>query len=78
MPKKPNLWWVCRRHYWGGENKYQIKKVKTYDEAVYLAKQWYKRHGVGYGIQIEYMIPEIGELVRVRDYYLINSENDIK
>lgn len=73
-----NLWWVTRRHYQNGEPKTQIKKVKTYKDAVEVAKDWYRRHGVGYGIRIRYMIDEIGQLVDVRDYYLINSEADIK
>lgn len=71
-------WFVYRRHYWGGEHRIQSKAVKSYADAVAVAKVWYKRHGVGYGIQILYQVPEIGVRVRVRDYYLINSVEDIK
>ena len=77
MPKRYQ-WFVYRRHYWGGENRIQSKAVKCYADAVAVAKKWYKSHGVGYGIQILYEVPEIGERVRVRDYYLINSVEDIK
>jgi len=77
MGRKPNLWWVSRRHYQAGQMYIQIKKTPTYKDAVSIARKWYNIHGVGYGIEIKYLIPEIGELVRVRDYYLINSVEDM-
>jgi hypothetical protein len=77
MPKRYQ-WFVYRRHNRGGEHKIQSTAVKCYADAVAVAKKWYKSHGVGYGIQILYEVPEIGERVRVRDYYLINSVEDIK
>jgi len=75
---KNKPWWITRRH----QNRElrmdtQIKTVSTYKEAVSVAQQWYKRHGTEYGIQIHFMVPEIGELVRVRDYYFLNSVEDI-
>lgn len=74
----PKPWWVSRRHDWGGEKKEQIRKAGTYDEAIRIARKWYASHGIGYGITIQYWIGEIGQLVRVRDFYFVNSEADIK
>lgn len=76
MTSKPR--WVSRRHDRGGEKKEQIQKAGTFDEAIRIARRWYASHGIGYGILIKYRIAEIGELVRVRDFYLVNSEADIK
>lgn len=57
--------------------KLQIKKTSTFKDAVAVAREWYGRHGIGYGIEIDYQVPEIGELIRVRDFYLINSVEEI-
>ena len=56
----------------------QTKCCATYDDAVEVAKLWYKRHTVGYGINISYFVPEINEYIQVRNYYLINGVGDIK
>lgn len=73
-----NPWWVCRRCQRGDKMDIQVKQVNSYDEAVSVAKKWYKRYRIGYGIAIKYMIDEIGELAEVRFYHLVNSEEDIK
>lgn len=78
MPKPRNNWWVMRRHERAGAQHIQTKRVKTYAEAIGVVKLWYRRHGIGYGIQVKFMIEEIGELAPVRDFYLINRESEIK
>lgn len=80
MAKNPKLWMVTQRYSRFIEGKspdIRGKEVSTYDEAVAVAREWYKKHKIQYGIHISYYISEICERVLVRDYYLINSIEDI-
>jgi hypothetical protein len=80
MAKIPKLWMVTQRYSRfidGKSPDIRGKEVATYKDAVAIAKEWYKKHGIEYGIIISYYVSEICEHVKVRDYYLINSIEDI-
>ncbi len=71
-----NNWVVLRRKNVYGD--YQVKTVKTYKQAVEVARRMYCRHGVGWGIRIQLYVEEIGEYVEIRRYYMgINDVEDI-
>jgi hypothetical protein len=70
-------WWITRRHDRRNKIEIKIKTASTYEKAVGIARKMYEKHGIEYGIQIHYMVPEIGELIQVRDYYLVCSVEDI-
>ena len=80
MAKNPKLWMVTQRYSRFIEGKspdIRGKEVATYKDAVAIAREWYEKYGIQYGIVISYYISEICERHKVRDYYLINSVKDI-